>query len=776
MERPVPPGPNFTIDDLLAYIANLLNWLMSQVVSWFQNLLNQFMTWVGNLVNNLTNWLVQFLTQVINWFNQLILQMTETVSVVLQTIQIAVTTLLDQIGDFLAYAVTAVADAIQQMIAELTNVMQGILTQLQQVINQIWDTLVNAITSVLDYVSNLFQVLATNLQALFSSIIDTVVAWVQGAITAIQQFVNAAIEWVVGIFNAAVNGITATVNAVLTAVSNAINDVVNLITAAWEQLVTGANTIIDSINERIGSLNEAFSQAATDIIASLTGIADEQLDGMRVALKNSAEFLEHFVDPDSLLRLKSIAETIASPHSLALHDRMGAFQMWKALQPTDKLQGALFHLAFAIPMMLKVYSGVGDANAAVLLQEFAATYPYNILSPAEVVAAYQRDGIGLGEATTILKRHGYDDAAIRHIIDNGEIAPSPTDTLSFWKRGLLNETQVDGALRRTGLDPAYIPAVKESANIIPPPQDLISMAVREAFSPDIVSRFGLHEQFPEEFAQWAAKQGLSREWALNYWAAHWHLPSAQQGFEMMHRGVIGPDDLDLLLKSLDVMPFWRDKLTQIAFNPFTRVDIRRMHAMGILNEQMVLRAHLDMGYDQEKAAQLTEFVLRLNAHAPGEDDEELGKLSRSAILGFYEDGLLPRERAMQLLVTAGHTPEGANLYLSTIDLTIERRERQAQADTILDLFRAGELTFDDAIDRLNSLGLSTAEVERAVAKLQRALVQTRKLPSQQDGSKMFSEGIITQQDYMDLLHRLGYADKWVRAYVLLAGGKLGGNT
>ena len=34
---------------------------------------------------------------------------------------------------------------------------------------------------------------------------------------------------------------------------------------------------------------------------------------------------------------------------------------------------------------------------------------------------------------------------------------------------------------------------------------------------------------------------------------------------MLHRGLINEGDLDLLLRSLDVMPYWRDRLKGIAY-------------------------------------------------------------------------------------------------------------------------------------------------------------------------------------------------------------------
>ena len=83
------------------------------------------------------------------------------------------------------------------------------------------------------------------------------------------------------------------------------------------------------------------------------------------------------------------------------------------------------------------------------------------------------------------------------------------------------------------------------------------------------------------------------------------LPSIGQGFEMLHRRVIEDADLDLLLRALDVMPFWREKLKDISYNPLTRVDVRRMHRIGVLEEEGVFNAYLDVGYNEENAQLMT---------------------------------------------------------------------------------------------------------------------------------------------------------------------------
>ncbi|MBA7557821.1 hypothetical protein ES705_50595 [subsurface metagenome] len=36
---------------------------------------------------------------------------------------------------------------------------------------------------------------------------------------------------------------------------------------------------------------------------------------------------------------------------------------------------------------------------------------------------------------------------------------------------------------------------------------------------------------------------------------------------MLHRDIVDQDTLKMLLKSLDIMPYWRDRLIQLSYNP-----------------------------------------------------------------------------------------------------------------------------------------------------------------------------------------------------------------
>jgi hypothetical protein len=177
--------------------------------------------------------------------------------------------------------------------------------------------------------------------------------------------------------------------------------------------------------------------------------------------------------------------------------------------------------------------------------------------------------------------------------------------VTAYRRGVIDEQTLNERLQTLRVDAFERSILMKITEYFPTPADLVTFAVREVYSPDIVERFGQKQDLPDKFIEEAAKAGLNAEQATNYWAAHWDLPSISQGFEMFHRGVIEEKDLDTLLRALDVMPFWRESLKKIAYNPLTRVDVRRMYSVGVIDREGVKRSYLDIGYDEEKAELMT---------------------------------------------------------------------------------------------------------------------------------------------------------------------------
>jgi len=305
---------------------------------------------------------------------------------------------------------------------------------------------------------------------------------------------------------------------------------------------------------------------------------------------------------------------------------------------------------------------------------------------------------GMTEETIIdlISRGGIHPDYAHDYLDAILTKPATEDIIAYELRQDPSLSRLGDELSKIGVHNNYHGLYKELAYQIPPVADIITMAVREAFTPDIAARFGQYQDLPSEFVEWVGKKGLSKEWAERYWAAHWSLPSPQQGFEMLHRGVIGEDDVNMLMRALDIMPYWRDKLIQIAYRPLSRVDVRRMYALGVIDTSGIRKAYRDIGYNEYNADLMTKFTIaytqRIELRAKeakerGEEKEQEAKQkavqkerearekalipkvsewTTAQTLKFFTMKLISEERAREEFELLGYNEERINVYIASL--------------------------------------------------------------------------------------------------------------
>jgi len=229
---------------------------------------------------------------------------------------------------------------------------------------------------------------------------------------------------------------------------------------------------------------------------------------------------------------------------------------------------------------------------------------------------------------------------------------------------------------------------------LPSPSDIIRFAVREYWRPEISRPLGQWEEFPEELLKWTRKWGYEDWVAWAEWVAHWTLPSVTQGFEMLHRRVITRDELENLLKAQDITPFWREKLIAISYAPFTRVDVRRMFKLGVLNRDQVYSAMLDIGYDPWKAEQMTkfyevyvsEFEEALEITNTRREQRDLMRATWTALKDEAQkdfiEGAITLAQLVSNLRAIAPFPELADVYVTEAILRRDRERRKRKVERL----------------------------------------------------------------------------------------------
>ncbi|GAI80002.1 unnamed protein product, partial [marine sediment metagenome] len=225
--------------------------------------------------------------------------------------------------------------------------------------------------------------------------------------------------------------------------------------------------------------------------------------------------------------------------------------------------------------------------------------------------------------------------------------------------------------------------------------------------------------------------------------SHWEMPSIQAGYEMMHRQdvdrpghtIIDKSELDMLFRTVEIPPYWRSRLTKIAYMPYTRVDVRRMHDMGVLSDEELVWAYRDVGYDEEHALKMAEFTIRYNQGA----DKEL---TRGQILTGFKEKIVTRADALILLQNIDYSEAQAE-YFIVLEEYKEAKDYQDDLITnVKERYQNNFINDFEARAKLNALNLPAVQVNVLMDKWQLKRMVDVKLPSKTDLDKFLLNKII----------------------------------
>lgn len=295
--------------------------------------------------------------------------------------------------------------------------------------------------------------------------------------------------------------------------------------------------------------------------------------------------------------------------------------------------------------------------------------------------------------------------------------------------------------------------------------DLIRMELREVFRPEF--RPGLLTPSPSgDFYGYMAKLGFSKEWADSYWAAHWALPSVTQAFEMFHRiPEFTEDDLRTLLRRQDVLQEYHDNIIKIAYTPFTRVDIRRMYNVGVLDRAGVKRAYLDIGYDEQKAELITDFTVKLQASSDRE-------LTKSDILTAYKKGTVDDATTRELLGELDYDEDEIEFLLANADAGTASASRDLTVSNYRQLYQLGIQSKAEVTEALARLGFDAQEIELQYKLWDVETPPKVTQPSRTDLKNFYKLGIIDEKTWHQEMTNLGYGDKYRAWYAQALAAEL----
>jgi hypothetical protein len=284
--------------------------------------------------------------------------------------------------------------------------------------------------------------------------------------------------------------------------------------------------------------------------------------------------------------------------------------------------------------------------------------------------------------------------------------------------------------------------------------------VREAWSPAAISTFGLAEDYPADFGKWTEKQGMSRDWAQKYWIAHWQLPGPSQVFDMLHRGIINAGDVALYLKTADYSSYWRDRLIKLSYANVTRVDLRRLYKLGIFDYTRMVQGYKNLGYSDVDAEALGEWTDQ-------EYGDEAREVTKADILGAFQDGIISNGEASTMLDKLGYNAEQISILIARVEYKQAQVGQAAKIEAVHVGFTKGKVDVNGARAGLGALNLSASYMQALIDKWQLEDESKIVLPTVSDLGRMYTEDLISDSLYSQIMAKRGYQPEHIALYKAL---------
>ena len=452
-----------------------------------------------------------------------------------------------------------------------------------------------------------------------------------------------------------------------------------------------------------------------------------------------------------------------------------------------------------------------DISQVSVPTRYVANYecPYLWPTSGQAIEAWIRGEGSEAYLESVMRMNGACPEPFEPVVRAQRSKMAPGELISSLLRGNIDRKRFDKEIRAHGfIEGDESELFAKLGEFIPPPTDLVRFMQRDVEDTKIINKFGLDDEFGDKFrnetARWAEQQGISPDVMNRYWRAHWSIPSPTQLYEMFHRlrnsddpaVKVDEDIVKTALKQQDILPYWVPRLLEISFNPLTRVDTRRAYDLGDIDEKGVRKSYEAQGYSDENVDTLTKFSTTLKEE--GVESQRSVTLFKRGLLSEQDmiDELLERgfnrqfvsdvvTRLREVRIRGVHSERPYRQYLEGLldedelkkelrqrfypeDLVFEavvqaNRElefkfRKQCVDAIKTRFLWGELTSDEARERLIELGVPVLFADNQSKQFECELVTREKQGTLREFRQWLEYGTATPEEIIERLRRLRYSE------------------
>lgn len=364
---------------------------------------------------------------------------------------------------------------------------------------------------------------------------------------------------------------------------------------------------------------------------------------------------------------------------------------------------------------------------------------------------------------------GYNKDRATEILQSNKTWQDMSSIIRWGWRNDKPDDEVAAILVSHGWEEQDAKRMVEVAHFYPSPADLVNWQAKEVFEPEMVSHYGLDAELGELDLSMFKRAGMTAEQARNYWIAHWEHPSWNQLQQMLFRiPEVTEEEVRRWFRLMEVPPFWRQHMIDTAYHPYTRVDVRRMHKIGVFGtgpeaDAKLRTAYTDLGFHGEQADNMVLFTKKYNMQSGESANLDL---TRSMIERAYDIGYIQRGQAEEYLSGMGYDEDEVTFIIGSADADRALASGGDWLTLLKNQLTSGIRTRSEVEQKLADLGFDGQAVSHYADLFVAWGEEPTKIPSKTDVKNFMMHEIITEATAREYLKHMGYPDDLISLYIV----------
>lgn len=388
---------------------------------------------------------------------------------------------------------------------------------------------------------------------------------------------------------------------------------------------------------------------------------------------------------------------------------------------------------------------------------------------------------GPKEAVELKARGIIDDATFKELIDQNNLDDAQAASLTELMQRLLSAGEIATASAR-GLideptqtklfDAALIPAdlralVQQLAINIVNPRSVLENTGRARAAAAGFLADSLGTDAPTDIKARYAQAQISEEQATQDWMRHFRVPPAAWWVDAYFRGIRTQSEVYQALEAENVPPEIWDDVIAVERELLPVWMIPDIIASGAMDKEAALKFAGKLGFDPADALILYNYGYSKSKASKAATAADLAKLSLTNAKTLFENGGLTQQQYVEVLLEHGYSQEAADLTVETTQIQLALKERKDYATYIVDLVDLGQSTIADAVNTLVKAGFTAEEVTKYETQMKRTKAKAAKLPSRSEIDKLYDNGTIAYDLWLNFMEQLGYSQAIAELLVTL---------